>query len=61
VLEERVRVVDPERDVEQDFAGRDAARPASRSSDVEADLLVAWPTKSLLLGMFSEPRGGRSR
>jgi hypothetical protein len=45
---------DSERDVEQHFAGRDAARPAARSLDVEAHLLVARTTKALLFGMFSD-------
>jgi hypothetical protein len=54
VLDERVRMLDSKRHIEQDFAGRDAARPASRSLDVEAHLLVARTTKSLLLGTFSD-------
>jgi hypothetical protein len=47
-------MLDSKRHIEQDFAGRDAARPASRSLDVEAHLLVARTTKSLLLGTFSD-------
>jgi len=54
MLDERVRMLDSKRHIEQDFAGRDAARPASRSLDVEAPLLVARTTKALLLGTFSD-------
>ena len=54
MLEERARMFDPERDVEQHLAGRDAPRPASCALDVESDLLVARATKSLLLGTFSD-------
>jgi hypothetical protein len=54
VLDKRIRMLDPKRHVEQDFAGRDAARPGSRSVDVETHLLVARTTKSLLLGTFSD-------
>lgn len=45
---------DPERDVEQHPARRDAPRPASRSLDVEPHLLITRTRKSLLLGMFSD-------
>jgi hypothetical protein len=64
VGDEGIRVLDAERDVEQDLAGRDPARPASRSLDVDAYLFVARTTKSLLLGSFSDRPadvGGRVR
>jgi hypothetical protein len=47
-------MLDPECDVEEDFAGRDASWPAPRSLDMEADLLVTRSTKSLLLGTLSD-------
>lgn len=54
MLEERAWMFDPERDVEQHLASRNAPRPASRSLDVESHLLVTRTTKSLLLGTFSD-------
>lgn len=48
-------MVEPERDVEQDFACRHAAWPASRSLNVKAHLFVARTPKPLLFGMFSDP------
>jgi hypothetical protein len=54
VLDERVGMVDAEGDVEQHFAGGHTPRSATSSPDVLAHLFIAWATKTLLFGPFSD-------